>query len=111
MVPGWPGGPGLAGWVRAGWVGPGWQADYRVGHGDFPAYREIGIREVAYFRKAADWEFTFTRGGVRQHVNNRGVVTSAHQAYGFYWQTTDAAWAGSRADLRLVFASFRPVRD
>jgi hypothetical protein len=92
----------------ADWQG---KAEYRVSRGDFPAYREIGIREVKYFLKAADWEFTFTRGGVRQHVNNRGVVTSKHQAYGFYWQTTDAAWAGAEKDLQLVFASFRPAED
>ena len=92
----------------ADWEG---KAEYRVSAGDFPQYHEIGIDEVKYFLKAADWEFTFTRGGVRQHVNNRGVVTSKHQAYGFYWQTTDAAWAGAQKDLQLVFASFRPAED
>ncbi len=90
----------------ADWRG---KADYRVAKGDFPSYREIGIDEVDYFRKAADWEFTFTRGGVRQHVNNRGVITSAKQAYGFYWQTRDADWSRYRDDLDLIFASFRPA--
>ncbi|WP_433379068.1 protein kinase domain-containing protein [Actinoplanes sp. CA-142083] len=90
----------------ADWRG---KADYRVARGDFPGYHEIHIREVGYFRKAADWEFTFDRSGVRQHVNNRGVVTSAHQAYGIYWQTSDAEWAAAQKDLRLVFASFRPA--
>ncbi|MFI5893979.1 serine/threonine-protein kinase [Actinoplanes sp. NPDC051513] len=89
----------------ADWRG---KADHRVAGGDFPGYREIHIREVDYFLKAADWEFTFNRSGVRQHVNNRGVVTSAHQAYGIYWQTSDADWAAAQKDLRLVFASFRP---
>ena len=87
------------------------KAEYRVSAGDFPAYHEIHIQPVRYFIKAADWEFTFTRGGVRQHVNNRGVITSQHQAYGFYWQTSDAQWAGARKDLQLVFDSFRPVKD
>ncbi|MCY1141145.1 protein kinase [Actinoplanes sp. Pm04-4] len=90
----------------ADWRG---KADYRVSRGDFPAYREIHIREVDYFRKAADWEFTFTRNGTRQHVNNRGVITSDTQAYGFYWQTPDSSWARYRDDLQLVFDSFRPA--
>jgi hypothetical protein len=89
----------------ADWRG---KADYRVARGDFPSYREIHIREVDYFQKAADWEFTFTRNGTRQHVNNRGVITSKTQAYGFYWQTPDSSWARYRDDLQLVFDSFRP---
>jgi serine/threonine protein kinase len=89
----------------ADWRG---KAKYRVARGDFPAYHEIHIRSADYFLKAADWEFTFNGGGVRQHVNNRGVVTSAHQAYGIWWQTTDAEWEAAQKDLRLVFASFQP---
>ncbi|WP_246613049.1 serine/threonine-protein kinase [Paractinoplanes bogorensis] len=90
----------------ADWEG---KSRYRVDRGDFPSYREIGIDAVDYFEKAADWEFTFTRGGVRQHVNNRGVVTSDTQAYGFYWQTRDADWDRYRGELDLVFDSFRPA--
>lgn len=86
------------------------KADYRVSVGDFPSYREIHIKEVDYFRKAADWEFTFTRNGTRQHVNNRGVITATTQAYGFYWQTRDADWQRYRDDLQLIFDSFRPAR-
>ena len=84
------------------------KATYRVGHGDFPNYVEVHIQPVEYFQRGADWEFTFDRRGVRQHVNNRGVITSPTQAYGFYWQTTDADWAAARPDLQLVFDSFRP---
>ncbi|WP_250008100.1 serine/threonine-protein kinase [Actinoplanes sp. M2I2] len=90
----------------ADWRG---KADYRVSRGDFPSYREIHIRSTDYFQKAADWEFTFSRSGVRQHVNNRGVITSKTQAYGFYWQTRDADWSRYRDDLQLVFDSFRPA--
>ncbi|GID28318.1 serine/threonine-protein kinase [Paractinoplanes brasiliensis] len=90
----------------ADWRG---KAEYRVSIGDFPSYREIHIKEVDYFDKAADWEFTFTRNGVRQHVNNRGLITSPNQAYGIYWQTRDADWTRHRDDLQLVFDSFRPA--
>ena len=92
----------------ADWRG---QRDARLDDGDFPGYREVKIAAVDYFRKAADWEFTFSRGGVRQHVNNRGIVVADDQAYGIYWQTRDADWKAARADLDLVFASFRPASD
>ncbi|MEV6305959.1 protein kinase [Actinoplanes sp. NPDC051861] len=92
----------------ADWRG---QADYRVSRGDFPSYKEIKIESVKYFRKAADWEFTFTRNGTRQHVNNRGVVVADDKAYGFYWQTADSEWDAARPDLQLVFDSFRPAKS
>lgn len=90
----------------ADWRG---KADQRVRAGDFPGYDEIHIREVRYFRKAADWEFTFDGSSTRQHVNNRGFVVDANQAYGIYWQTRDADWDDARDDLQLVFDSFRPA--
>jgi serine/threonine protein kinase len=89
----------------ADWRG---KAEYRRNRGDFPGYHEIHIRSVDYFVKAADWEFTFDEGA-RQHVNNRGLIASKHQAYGIWWQTPDSAWAGARDDLDVVFASFRPA--
>jgi len=90
----------------ADWRG---QADYRVARGDFPDYDEIRLVSVPYFRKAADWEFTFRSGSGRRHVNNRGFVVSSSQAYGIYWQTSDAEWSAARPDLALIFASFRPA--
>jgi hypothetical protein len=86
------------------------QEQYRVSHGDFPAYQRIHILPVDYFLKAADWEFRYTAGGVRMHVLNRGAITSAHQAYGFWWQTPDAQWNASLPYLRTVMASFQPRR-
>ena len=90
----------------ADWQG---KAEYRVGRGDFPSYRQVHIKSVDYWRKAADWEFTFTRGGQRQHVNNRGFITANDQAYGVWWQTSDAQWSAARKDLALIFDSFRPA--
>lgn len=87
-----------------------WQskADYRVANGDFPGYHKIHIQSVSYFKKAADWEFTFNGSAARQHVNNRGLVVNDHQAYGIYWQTPDSQWSSAAPDLKLIFASFRP---
>jgi len=81
----------------------------RVPAGDFPGYQRIKIVPVNYFIKAADWEFTYNGSKSRQHVNNRGVVVSDHQAYGFYWQTADADWAAQLPNLQLIFDSFRPA--
>jgi hypothetical protein len=89
----------------ADWRG---QANYRVARGDFPGYQEIRIVDVPFWQRAADWEFTFN-GRSRQHVNNRGFITSASQAYGIYWQTNDSDWAAAYPALQLIFASFRPA--
>ncbi|WP_436520435.1 serine/threonine-protein kinase [Actinoplanes sp. HUAS TT8] len=84
------------------------QRDARLKGGDFPSYHEVKLASVDYFVKAADWEFTYRKNGT-QHINNRGVVTSAHQAYGFWFQTPDADWASYRKDvLQVVFDSFVP---
>jgi hypothetical protein len=88
----------------ADWRG---KARYRVAAGDFPNYDEVKIVPVKYWQKAADWEFTFD-GSNRRHVNNRGFITSKKQAYGIWWETSDARWKADRDDLQLVFDSFRP---
>jgi hypothetical protein len=88
----------------ADWRG---KARYRVAAGDFPDYDEIKIVPVKYWQKAADWEFTFD-GSNRRHVNNRGFITSKKQAYGIWWETSDARWKADRDDLQLIFDSFRP---
>jgi eukaryotic-like serine/threonine-protein kinase len=89
----------------ADWKG---KAEYRRGRGDFPGYRQVHIKEVDYFRKAADWEFTFNRSSGRVHVNNRGFITAKNQAYGIWWETPDRSWNDTRDDLDLVFRSFEP---
>src|SRR6185295_8538094 len=40
----------------ADWRG---QEAYRVARGDFPGYHRVRLVAVDYFRKAADWEFTY----------------------------------------------------
>jgi hypothetical protein len=82
------------------------QAAYRVAHGDFPGYQQIGIAPVAYHLTAADWEFTYDNHGVRTHVINRGAVFGQHQAYGFYWSTPDAQWAQNLPNFDLITATF-----
>jgi tRNA A-37 threonylcarbamoyl transferase component Bud32 len=90
----------------ADWRG---QEEFRVARGDFPGYRRIRLAAVDYFREAADWEFTYLQGGVRVHVNNRGLVTSPRQAYGMWWSTPDSQWERYLPDLRLIQRSFQPA--
>jgi eukaryotic-like serine/threonine-protein kinase len=92
----------------ADWAG---KESYRVARGDFPSYRRVRLAEVDYFDKAADWEFTYVRDGVRLHVNNRGFITSPTQAYGMWWSTPDGQWRRHLPDLRLIQRSFVPVND
>jgi len=80
-----------------------------VARGDFPSYRRVRLEGVDYFLKAADWEFNYVRDGVRLHVNNRGFITSQHQAYGMWWSTPDSQWERYLADLQLIQRSFRPA--
>jgi hypothetical protein len=89
-----------------------WQAkeSYRVAHGDFPSYQRVRLEAVDYFIKAADWEFTYNdSGGARRHVNNRGFITSPHQAYGMWWSTLDKDWDRYHPDLELIERSFQPA--
>jgi hypothetical protein len=85
------------------------QSSYRVSHGYYPGYHRIRLVRVDYFKKSADWEYTFDDGGTRQHVANRNVLVSSSKAYGIYWQTTDAQWPAHRDDLALIYDSFRPA--
>ncbi len=83
------------------------QAAHRVAAGDFPNYRLVGIRPVDFHVKAADWEFTYTSGGRRLHVINRGAVFNSHQAYGFYWETSDDQWQANLANFELITKTFQ----
>jgi hypothetical protein len=72
-------------------------------------YHRIRIVAVSYFVKAADWEFTYTTSsGNEQHADKRGVITSAHQAYGLSWYTSPDDWAASQGDLQVIYQGFKP---
>jgi eukaryotic-like serine/threonine-protein kinase len=83
------------------------QANVRVAHGDFPGYQLIGIKEVAYHVKAADWEFTYNGRNGRLHVINRGSIFNDHQAYGLYWETPDAQWQANLETFAWITGTFQ----
>jgi serine/threonine protein kinase len=73
-------------------------------------YREIGIRSVDYFLRAADWEFTYTMDGTGPvHVRNRGFVTSEDQGYALYLLTPEDEWESSQDEWRAFTETFRPA--
>jgi hypothetical protein len=75
-------------------------------------YHRIRIDPVAYWDKAADWEFTYTsRNGTPLHVLNRGFVTAPDQAYSIYWSTVADNWDSELPRLQVVFAGFDPARS
>ncbi|MFI5910720.1 serine/threonine-protein kinase [Dactylosporangium sp. NPDC051541] len=84
------------------------QQESERGGSYYKNYTGVRIDKVDnYFVVAADWEFIYGNGN-RQHVNNRGLVTSDHQAYAIWWATPEGDWNNAKADLDVIFASFRP---
>jgi hypothetical protein len=86
------------------------QESYRVRRGDFPQYERIKIAPCDFFVSCADWEFRYTRNGVRTHVNNRGFVVSSNLAHGIWWSTPESQWTASLSMLETVFRTFKPAR-
>jgi hypothetical protein len=84
------------------------QESIRVARGDWPGYRKIKIVEVDYFRKAADWEWTYDGNSSRMHVLNRGFITGPKQAHSIYWSTSESRWAASLSDLQVILDNFVP---
>ncbi|MDP9434386.1 MAG: serine/threonine protein kinase, partial [Actinomycetota bacterium] len=75
----------------------------------YASYSEIRIQRVDYRGlEAADWEFTYTAGGVDLHVVNR-VFVAGDRGYSLYFQTRAGDWPQARQDFERIAASFRPA--
>jgi len=77
----------------------------------FPGYHRIRLQAINYpqAEKAADWEFTYYRGGILTHVLNRNILANSTHAYALYWSTPETEW---NADFHIfeVFArTFQPA--
>ncbi|MFI5958532.1 protein kinase [Cryptosporangium sp. NPDC051539] len=74
-------------------------------------YQRISIKKVPYrnYSTAADWEFTFNRGGQQIHVLNRGFVTSPTQAYSLYWETPESLWSSGKPYFSNFANTFQPA--
>jgi hypothetical protein len=72
-------------------------------------YRRIRIESVDYFRRAADWEWTYTMDGAGPvHVLNRGFVTADTKGYALYWLTPADEWQAGLDELAVFRETFRP---
>jgi serine/threonine protein kinase len=82
-------------------------ASFATRHGD---YREIAIAPIDYRGyEAADWEFTYTDGGVGLHALSRVFVVDG-RGYSLFFQTRAGDdWNAARADFETISAAFRPA--
>ena len=85
-----------------------WQQQERARRDGYRDYQRVAIEPVDYFRKAADWEFTYAGSSGRLHVRIRGTITSSQQAYGIYWSTSDSRWQDDLSYWQTFTRTFRP---
>jgi hypothetical protein len=88
-----------------------WRQQQANREGTYPDYRLIRLTAVHYSQaeKAADWEFTYSHGGVPTRVLNRNVLANAHHAYALYWTTPASDWTASYHYFQSFAATFRPA--
>lgn len=88
-----------------------WEQQEASRIGAYPGYQKISITGVSYrtYSTAADWEFRYSKRGSLLHVVYRYFVTGSGQAYFFYWQTPDSAWAASQPYFANFTNTFKPA--
>jgi serine/threonine protein kinase len=88
-----------------------WQQQEANRRSTYPGYHRVRLVAVDYpqAEKAADWEFTYFRGGVLTHVLNRNVLANARHAYALYWSTPQAEWASQFPVFTVLARTFQPA--
>ena len=88
-----------------------WQQQAANRQGTYPGYHLILLRAVRYTQaeKAADWEFTYDRNGVKVQVLNRNILANARHAYALYWSTPVSDWNAYYHYFQAFAATFRPA--
>ncbi|MEU1406240.1 serine/threonine-protein kinase [Streptomyces sp. NPDC005728] len=74
-------------------------------------YQKIRIEQVDYRGwNTADWEFTYTEGGIKYRTIDRGFVVNGHLGYGLMYTAKAANWDGAlRKDTwKTLTTSFEP---
>ena len=59
--------------------------------------------------QAADWEFTYNRGGIEVHILNRNILANARHAYALYWSVPESTWRADYHYFQAFAATFRPA--
>jgi serine/threonine protein kinase len=88
-----------------------WQQQAANRQGTYPGYHLILLRAIRYTQaeKAADWEFTYDRNGVKVQVLNRNILANARHAYALYWSTPVSDWNAYYHYFQVFAATFRPA--
>jgi hypothetical protein len=88
-----------------------WQQQEANRRSTYPDYHRVRLAAIDYpqAQKAADWEFTYDRGGVPTHVLNRNVLANSRHAYALYWSAPQAEWAGEFAVFTVLARTFQPA--
>jgi eukaryotic-like serine/threonine-protein kinase len=88
-----------------------WQQQEANRRSTYPGYHRVRLVAISYpqAEKAADWEFTYYRGGVLTHVINRNVLANARHAYALYWSAPQAEWAGQLPVFTVLARTFQPA--
>ncbi|HMH89783.1 MAG TPA: protein kinase [Streptosporangiaceae bacterium] len=88
-----------------------WQQQEANRRSTYPGYHRVRLVAIQYpqAEKAADWEFTYFRGGVLTHVLNRNILANARHAYALYWSTPQAEWASELPVFTVLARTFQPA--
>ena len=88
-----------------------WEQQAAARESTYPGYHLILLRAVQYpqAEKAADWEFSYDRGGIEVEVLNRNVLANAHHAYALYWSTPVSDWSAYYHYFVAFAATFQPA--
>ena len=88
-----------------------WEQQAAARESTYPGYHLILLRAVPYpqAEKAADWEFSYDRGGIEVEVLNRNVLANAHHAYALYWSTPVSDWGAYYHYFVTFAATFQPA--
>jgi eukaryotic-like serine/threonine-protein kinase len=88
-----------------------WRQQAAARQGSYPGYHLIRLVAVSYpqAEKAADWQFTYVRGGVEVEVLNRNVLANATHAYALYWSTPVSDWNAYYHFFQVFAATFQPA--
>jgi hypothetical protein len=88
-----------------------WQQQEASRRSTYPGYHRVRLVAIDYpqAEKAADWEFTYLRGGVLTHVLNRNVLANARHAYALYWSAPQAEWASELPVFTVLARTFQPA--
>jgi serine/threonine protein kinase len=88
-----------------------WEQQQANRESTYQDYHLIRLQSVSYpqAEKAADWEFTFDRGGVGVHILNRNILANARHAYALYWSTPESDWNADYHYFQAFAATFHPA--